>query len=54
MSRTGSAFKLSKTAKRALAIITNPQQRGAWKQCLVDAEYSAQQQPRRSRDKARQ
>ena len=52
MARTGSAFKLSKTAKRALAIIYNPQQRGEWKKALVDAEASAQVQPRgRNRDK---
>lgn len=44
--RTGSAFKLSKTAKRALAIIKNPEQRNAWRRCLVDAEATAQIQPR--------
>ena len=44
--KTGSSFKLSKEAKRALAIIKDPQQRGAWKKCLVDAEASAQIQPR--------
>lgn len=46
MARTGSAFKLSKTAKRALAIITNSQKRGDWKRALVDAEASAQVQVR--------
>jgi hypothetical protein len=44
--KTNSAFKLSKTAKRALAIIHNPAQRGAWKKCLIEADHAAQQQPR--------
>ncbi len=44
--RTSGAFKLSKTAKRALAVIHNPEQRNAWRRCLVDAEASAQIQPR--------
>lgn len=44
--RTSSAFKLSKTAKRALAIIRNPEQRNAWRRCLVQAEATAQIQPR--------
>ena len=42
MARTGSSFKLSKTAKRALAIITNPEQHGAWKKALISAEAAAQ------------
>lgn len=44
--KTSSAFKLSKTAKRALAIIVNPQQRSEWKRALVNAEATAQVQPR--------
>ena len=44
--RTSGAFKLSKTAKRALAVIRDPQQRNAWRRCLVDAEATAQIQPR--------
>lgn len=44
--RTSGAFKLSKTAKRALAVIKDPQQRNAWRRCLVDAEATAQIQPR--------
>jgi hypothetical protein len=44
--KTSSAFKLSKTAKRALAIIVNPDQHGAWKKALVGAEAAAQIQPR--------
>ena len=44
--KTSSAFKLSKTAKRALAIIYNSQQRSEWKKALIDAEASAQVQPR--------
>jgi hypothetical protein len=40
--KTSSAFKLSKTAKRALAIIVNPEQHGAWKKALVSAEAAAQ------------
>lgn len=39
--KTGSSFKLSKEAKRALAIIRDPQQRGAWKKSLVQAEATA-------------
>jgi hypothetical protein len=45
--KTSSAFKLSKTAKRALAIITNPDQHGAWKKALVSAEAAAQVRPSR-------
>ena len=45
--KTSSAFKLSKTAKRALAIITNPDQHGAWKKALVGAEAAAQVRPSR-------
>jgi hypothetical protein len=45
--KTSSAFKLSKTAKRALAIITNADQRGAWKKALVGAEAAAQVRPSR-------
>lgn len=52
MARTGASFKLSKTAKRALAIIQDLQQRGAWKKALVDAEFASQQQPRRSKEKS--
>lgn len=48
--KTSSAFKLSKTAKRALAIITDNNLRGAWKKALVQAEAAAQVQPR-SRNK---
>lgn len=44
--KTSSAFKLSKTAKRALAIITDPQKCGDWKRALVQAEAAAQVQPR--------
>ena len=44
--KTSSAFKLSKTAKRALAIITDPQKCGAWRKALIDAEAAAQVQPR--------
>ena len=50
--RTSGAFKLSKESKRALAVIKDPQQRNAWKRCLVDAEFAAQQQPRRSKEKS--
>lgn len=52
MARTGSSFKLSKTAKRALAIIHDSQKRSEWKRCLVDAEHASQQQPRRSKEKS--
>ena len=45
--KTSAAFKLSKTAKRALAIITNPEQHGAWKKALVSAEAAAQVKPSR-------
>ncbi len=45
--KTSSAFKLSKTAKRALAIITNPDQHSAWKRALVQAEAAAQVKPSR-------
>lgn len=45
--KTSSAFKLSKTAKRALAIITNADQHGAWKKALVSAEAAAQVRPSR-------
>jgi hypothetical protein len=45
--KTSSAFKLSKTAKRALAIIVNPEQHGAWKKALVGAEAAAQIRPAR-------
>ena len=48
--KTSAAFKLSKTAKRALAIITNPQKCSEWKRALVSAEAAAQVQPR-SRNK---
>lgn len=48
--KTSSAFKLSKTAKRALAIIVNPQKCSEWKRALVSAEATAQIQPR-SRNK---
>jgi hypothetical protein len=45
--KTSSAFKLSKTAKRALAIITNPEQHGAWRKALIGAEAAAQVRPSR-------
>ena len=45
--KTSSAFKLSKTAKRALAIIPNAELRGAWKKSLVQAEAAAQIKPSR-------
>ena len=45
--KTSAAFKLSKTAKRALAIITNAEQHGAWKKALVSAEAAAQVKPSR-------
>ena len=45
--KTSSAFKLSKTAKRALAIIVNADQHGAWKRALVGAEAAAQVRPSR-------
>lgn len=44
--KTSSAFKLSKTAKRALAIIIDSQKCGEWKKALVQAEVAAQVQPR--------
>lgn len=44
--RTSSAFRLSKESKRALAVIRNPEQRNAWKRSLIDAEATAQIQPR--------
>jgi hypothetical protein len=50
--KTSSAFRLSKTAKRALAIITDSTQRSAWKRSLVNAEAVAQVQPR-SRNKSK-
>jgi len=45
--KTSSAFKLSKTAKRALDIITIPDLHGAWKKALVGAEAAAQVRPSR-------
>lgn len=48
--KTSSAFKLSKESKRALAIILNPKQRNEWRRSLIDAEATAQIQPR-SRNK---
>jgi hypothetical protein len=45
--KTSSAFKLSKTAKRSLAIIVNADQHGAWKRALVGAEAAAQVRPSR-------
>ena len=44
--RTSGAFRLSKEAKRALAIITSPEQRNSWKRSLINAEATAQIQPR--------
>lgn len=44
--KTGSQFRLSKTAKRMLATIIDPQRRGEWKRCLIDAESIAQIQPK--------
>jgi len=45
--KTSSAFKLSKTAKRALAIIVNPEQHAGWKRALISAEAAAQIKPSR-------
>jgi len=45
--KTSSAFKLSKTAKRALAIITNADQCSSWKRALIGAEAAAQIKPSR-------
>jgi hypothetical protein len=45
--KTSSAFKLSKTAKRSLAIIVNADQHGAWKKALIGAEAAAQVRPSR-------
>ena len=45
--KTSSAFKLSKTAKRALAIIVKPDQCSAWRKALIGAEAAAQVRPSR-------
>jgi hypothetical protein len=45
--KTSATFKLSKTAKRALAIIVNADQHGAWKKALIGAEAAAQVRPSR-------
>jgi len=45
MNRPDKNFRLSKTAKRILSTITDPQQRGAYKRLMIDAEMEAKKAP---------
>lgn len=49
MLKSGSAFKLSKDAKRMLARFTDPHKRGVMKKGIIQAELAALQQPRREK-----
>ena len=51
MAKTGPNFKLSKTAKRRLATIVNPEARNHWKRCMIDAEHSASIIPKISKQR---
>jgi hypothetical protein len=46
MKLTNSNFKLSKTTKCMLAIISDPVQRGAVKRMMIAAEYAASIKPK--------
>jgi hypothetical protein len=45
MNKPDKNFKLSKTAKRILSTITDPQHRGAYKRLMIDAEMEAKKAP---------
>lgn len=47
-------FKLSKSAKRILATVVNPQLKGALKKGYIQAELAAQQQPPRRENRTPQ
>lgn len=51
MAKTGPNFKLSKTAKRMVALMrgTTAEQRNGWKRMFIDAEYSASIVPKVSK-----
>ena len=50
MAKTGPNFKLSKTAKRMVALMKGTQeQRNGWKRMFIDAEYSASIVPKVSK-----
>jgi hypothetical protein len=47
--KPGKTFNLSKTSKRMLATIIDPQRRGEWKRCMIDAELHAAVVPKTTR-----
>ncbi len=50
MAKTNASFKLSKTAKRMVALMKGTQeQRNGWKRMFIDAEYSASIVPKTTR-----
>jgi hypothetical protein len=47
--KPGPNFKMSKQTKRSLALIIDPQERGAQRRIMVQAELAAAIQPRREK-----
>jgi hypothetical protein len=52
--KPGPNFKMSKQTKRSLALIIDPQERGAQRRIMVQAELAAAIQPRREKRNDRQ
>ncbi len=52
--KPGSNYKMSKTLKASLALsktFQDPHMKGQWKRAMIDAEISAQFQPKREKSK---
>lgn len=49
--KAGPNYRMSSLTKMALATITDPHKRGAWKRAMIGAELQAAVQPRSSRGK---
>ena len=47
MNKPDKNFKLSKTAKRIISTILDPQQRGSYKRLMIDAELEMKKAPPR-------
>jgi hypothetical protein len=47
MNKPDKNFKLSKTAKKIIATILDPHQRGAYKRLMIDAELESKKAPPR-------
>ena len=56
MAKTGANFKLSKTAKRMVALMrgVTAEQRNQYKRMMIDAEYTASIMPKVTKDRNKQ